>query len=90
MGPRSVDSPLSLRRDLSGGPHRARTGLTEDPSRFAGVREDAPGDSCDGSIPRASARLGRPVVKRFEPSRDREVLVVVDVERGAIPAWETF
>ena len=28
-------------------------------------------------------------MKRFEPSRDREVLLVVDVERGEVPAWET-
>jgi len=63
--------------------------LTEDPSRFAGIRDYAPGDPLRRIHPRASARLGRPVVKRFEPSRDREVLIALDVQTTAGPAWET-
>jgi len=78
--PRSVPAPPIHRRDRPGGTDRARFGLTEDPSRFAGIREYAPGDPIRHVHPRASARLGRPVVKRFEPSRDRDVLILLDVE----------
>ena len=87
--PRTVPTTALHRRDTWGGLDRARAGLTEDPSRFAGVREYAPGDPIRRIHPRASARLGRPVVKRFEPSRDREVLLALDVQTSAGQAWET-
>ena len=80
----------SCRRDIVGR-HRPGAGpvSAEDPSRFAGIREYAPGDPLRRVHPRASARLGRPVVKRFEPSRDREVLIALDVQTRDGPAWET-
>jgi uncharacterized protein (DUF58 family) len=87
--PRTVPAAPLHRRDTVGGTDRARFGLSEDPSRFAGVREYAPGDPVRRVHPRASARLGRPVVKVFEPSRDREVLLALDVQTRAGPAWET-
>jgi uncharacterized protein (DUF58 family) len=87
--PRTVPATALHRRDTWGGQDRARAGLTEDPSRFAGVREYAPGDPLRKIHPRASARLGRPVVKRFEPSRDREVLLALDVQTTNGPTWET-
>lgn len=87
--PRTVPTRALQRRDTWGGQDRARLGLTEDPSRFAGVREYAPGDPLRRIHPRASARLGRPIVKRFEPSRDREVLLALDVQTATGPAWET-
>jgi uncharacterized protein (DUF58 family) len=87
--PRTVPTAALDRRDTWGGLDRARFGLTEDPSRFAGVREYAPGDPIRRIHARASARLDRPVVKRFEPSRDREVLIALDVETAAGQAWET-
>ena len=87
--PRTVPATALQRRDTLGGADRARFGLTEDPSRFAGIRDYAPGDPLRRIHPRASARLGRPVVKRFEPSRDREVLIALDVQTTAGPAWET-
>ena len=87
--PRTVDAPPLIQRDQVGGLERARTGLSEDPSRFAGIREYSPGDSVRRVHPRASARLGRPVVKRFEPSRDREVIVALDVRLVAGEAWGT-
>jgi uncharacterized protein (DUF58 family) len=47
------------------GRHRAsKAGLTEDPSRFAGVRPYAPGDPLRRVHQRASARLGTAVTKR--------------------------
>lgn len=87
--PRMVPAASLQRRDTLGGADRAKFGLTEDPSRFAGIRDYAPGDPLRRIHPRASARLGRPVVKRFEPSRDREVLLALDVQTGAGPHIET-
>ena len=87
--PRTVPTAALQRRDTWGGLDRARAGLSEDPSRFAGIREYAPGDPLRRIHPRASARLGRPVVKRFEPSRDREVLLALDVQTTTGQAWET-
>lgn len=85
--PRTVPTAALHRRDTWGGQDRARSGLSEDPSRFAGIREYAPGDPIRRIHPRASARLRRPVVKRFEPSRDREVLIALDVQTSTGPAW---
>jgi len=85
--PRTVPTSALPRRDMIGGNDRARFGLAEDPSRFAGIRAYAPGDPLRRVHPRASARLGRPVVKRFEPSRDREVLLALDVQTANGAAW---
>jgi uncharacterized protein (DUF58 family) len=86
--PRVVPAVGLTRRDTWGGEQRTHVGLTEDPSRFAGVREYAPGDPLRRIHTRASARLGRPVVKRFEPSRDRQVLLALDVQTTGGPGWE--
>jgi uncharacterized protein (DUF58 family) len=86
--PRTVGRTDIERPDQWGGISRAKAGLTEDPSRFAGVRPYAPGDPLRRIHHRASARVGAPVTKRFEPSRDREVLIVLDVQIEHGPAWE--
>ncbi|HEX4897242.1 MAG TPA: DUF58 domain-containing protein [Candidatus Limnocylindrales bacterium] len=78
--PRTVPAPALARRERVGGTDRARRGLTEDPSRFVGVRDYQPGDPVRRLHARASVRLGRPMSKKFEPSRDRDVLLVVDLE----------
>ncbi len=88
--PRTVPTAGLHRRDTWGGQDRARVGLSEDPSRFAGIREYAPGDALRRIHPRASARLGRPVVKRFEPSRDREVLIALDVQTSDSAVWASI
>jgi uncharacterized protein (DUF58 family) len=85
--PRTVPAPMLLEQDRLGGEDRANAGLSEDPSRFAGIREYAPGDPIRRIHPRASARLGRPVTKRFEPSRDREVLIALDIQTSPGPSW---
>jgi uncharacterized protein (DUF58 family) len=61
----------------------ARRSLVEDPSRFAGVRPYAPGDPVRHIHWRASARLGTPLVKRFDPSRDRDVVIALDIQTTA-------
>ncbi len=86
--PRTVAAPSLERPERWGGVERVRAGLTEDPARFAGVRPYAPGDPLRRIHPRASARLGRPVTKRFDPSRDREVLIALDVQTEHGQAWE--
>jgi uncharacterized protein (DUF58 family) len=86
--PRTVATPEMERPERWGGVERVKAGLTEDPARFAGVRPYAPGDPLKRIHQRASARLGRPVTKRFEPSRDREVLIALDVQTEHGPAWD--
>ncbi len=66
-------------RDRSG-VLRAHRSLVEDVSRFAGVRPYAPGDPVRHLHWRATARLGVPVVKRFDPSRDRDVVIALDIQ----------
>ncbi len=83
--PRTVAAPAIARRERWGGTDRARRGLGEDPSRFVGIRPFQPGDARRRLHARASARLGRPMAKRFEPSRDRDVLLVVDLEPADQP-----
>jgi uncharacterized protein (DUF58 family) len=87
--PRSLPIGDVDRRDRWGGVNRARYGLTEDPTRFAGVRDYQPGDPLRRIHQRASARLGRPVVKRFEPARHHEVLIALDIQTAEGPAWQT-
>src|SRR5690349_18284643 len=53
--PRIVAADPLRRRDRWGGTDRALFGLTEDPPRFAGLREYAPGDPLRRVHPRASA-----------------------------------
>ena len=85
--PRTVPAGGLDRPDRWGGDNRARFGLTEDPARFAGVRPFAFGDPRRRLHHRTSARLGRPVTKRFEPSREREILIALDVQLEHGPAW---
>jgi uncharacterized protein (DUF58 family) len=57
-----------------------RRGMVEDPSRFAGVRPYLPGDPVRHLHWRTTARLGTLLVKRFDPSRDRDVVVALDIQ----------
>ena len=70
---------LDARHDWQG-ERSTRTGRIEDPSRFAGVRPYAAGDAVRRLHWRATARLGQPVVKRFDPARERDVVIVLDIE----------
>ena len=86
--PRTIATTELAPIDRWGDLDRARQGLVEDPSRFAGVRPYAPGDPVRRVHARTSARLDHPMLKRFEPSRDREVLVALDVQTSDGPAWD--
>jgi uncharacterized protein (DUF58 family) len=70
------------------GDRRARQGLFHDPALFGGVRPFQPGDSLRIVHWRATARLGSPVSKRFEPARGRELVIAIDVQTIEGAHWE--
>jgi uncharacterized protein (DUF58 family) len=80
-----VRSPSGSVIDL--GTRPARRGLIEDPSLFAGVRPFQRGDPRRRIHERASARLGRPVSKRYEPSTARNVVIALDITTHDGPIW---
>ncbi len=71
-----------------GGTERARRGLIEHPALYAGVRDYQPGDPLRHLHHRASARLGHPVTKRFEPARERDLLIALDIQTLEGPTWQ--
>jgi uncharacterized protein (DUF58 family) len=86
--PKVVPVPALTRPDRLGDLDRARSGLIEDPARFAGVRPYSPGDPLRRVHARTSARVGAPMTKRFEPSRERQVLLAVDIQTGGGRGWD--
>lgn len=70
------------------GERRARQGLVHDPALFGGVRPFQAGDPLRRIHWRATARVGRPVSRRFEPARSQQVMFVLDVQTLSGPAWE--
>jgi uncharacterized protein (DUF58 family) len=78
--PRTVAAASVVRPDRWGDLDRAQRGLLEDPSRFAGIRPYSPGDPIRRIHARSSARLQKPMTKRFEPSRERDVLIALDLQ----------
>ncbi len=85
--PRSV--PVRAHAPLSRMPGAARVqrGLFEDPTRFAGIRPYQPGDSLRRVHWKATARLGTPVSRRFEPAQERELIIALDVQTIAGQYW---
>lgn len=69
------------------GTTRTTRGLYEDPSLFAGVRPYQPGDQLRRIHWKATARVGRPVSRRFHPAREREVVLAVDIQTIAGASW---
>lgn len=86
--PRTVPIRGVPQRARWGGSERARRGLLEHPLSYAGVREYQPGDPLRKLHHRASARVGRPLSKRFDPAREREVLLAMDLQTLEGPAWQ--
>ncbi|HET6380565.1 MAG TPA: DUF58 domain-containing protein [candidate division Zixibacteria bacterium] len=70
------------------GERRARRSLHADPALYGGVRPFQPGDSLRRVHWRATARLGQPVSRRYEPARGRQVVLVLDVQTIEGPEWE--
>jgi uncharacterized protein (DUF58 family) len=61
----------------------ARRQLTEDPARLSGVRAYAAGDSLRRIHWKATAHEDRLLVKKFQPSQDLPVSIVLDLDREA-------
>lgn len=70
------------------GERRARSSLFVDQSLYGGVRPFQAGDSLRRVHWRATARLGTPVSRRYEPARGRDVVLVVDVQTLDGPHWQ--
>ncbi len=87
--PRIVPVAVSQRHEHWGGERRALRGLQLDMTRYAGIRAYQPGDPIRSIHWPATARLGTPVSRRFEPGRRREVVVVLDVQTIEGPSWAT-
>jgi uncharacterized protein (DUF58 family) len=87
--PRSVRVNLTETDDPWGGERRARRGLVDDRTRYAGVRPYQPGDPLRAIHWRASARLGQPVTRLFEPGRHREVVIALDLQTVEGSRWST-
>jgi uncharacterized protein (DUF58 family) len=85
--PRTVPVQVLGPAALPFGPRRIRQGLVEDPALFAGVRPFQRGDPRRRVHERATARLGRPVSKRFEPSAVRDVVIALDIQTLPGPIW---
>ncbi len=81
--PVRATAPLS---DLPGSAKVLR-GLFEDPALFAGVRPYQPGDALRRVHWKASARLGRPVSRRYDPVHERDVIIALDAQTVAGPFW---
>ena len=69
------------------GSARSRASLFTDPSRFAGVRRYEPGDPLRRIHWRATARVGEPVSRRYEPVHERQVVLAIDLQTVPGPHW---
>jgi uncharacterized protein (DUF58 family) len=85
--PRSVPVMLATPQLAPLGERRARFGLHHDPALFAGVRPYQPTDPRRAVHWRATARMGQPVSKRFEPATLRRTVIALDVQTNEEPYW---
>ena len=85
--PRIVSVRSALAQSPSVGATRAAKGLFEEPSLFAGVRPYQPGDPLRRIHWKATARVGRPVSRRYDPGREREVLIALDMQTMSEAWW---
>ena len=85
--PRSV--PVRGTEHLSDvpGTARRRHGLFEEPTLYAGVRPYRSGDPLRRVHWKATARLRRPVSRRYDPGVARESVIAVDAQTVPGPFW---
>jgi len=88
VAPRSVPVRQAGARSRWSPVARPASGFPEDPALVAGVRAYQPGDPPRRIHWKATARTGTPSSKHYEASRQREVVVVVDIqtEPGRMPS----
>jgi uncharacterized protein (DUF58 family) len=80
IAPRSLPLKRADQRSRWNPMARPLTGFPEDPALFAGVRAYLPGDPPRRIHWKATARTGSPRSKRYDASREREVLIAVDIQ----------
>ncbi len=85
--PRVVGVRSTVTDSPSVGASPSVRGLHEEPSLFAGVRPYQPGDPLRRIHWKATARVGRPVSRRYDPAREREALIAVDMQTLSGPSW---
>jgi uncharacterized protein (DUF58 family) len=85
--PRIVPVRTPLTQSPTMATTRASRGLYEEPSLFAGVRPYQPGDQLRRVHWKATARVGRPVSRRFDPAREREVILAIDIQTIPGESW---
>ncbi len=78
--PRSVPVRAGAPLSQLPGSARVRRGLFEDPAQFAGVRPYHPGDPLRRIHWKATARLRRPVSRRYDPGHEREMIIALDAQ----------
>jgi uncharacterized protein (DUF58 family) len=86
IAPRSLPVRTGAHHARWSAQQRAVPGFPEDPAHFVGVRAYQPGDSPRRIHWRATARTGTPRSKRFEASRERELLLAIDIQTVDGPA----
>jgi uncharacterized protein (DUF58 family) len=69
------------------GSARAPRGLFEEPTLYAGVRPYRPGDALRRVHWKATARLHRPVSRRYDPGLERETILAIDAQTVPGPFW---
>lgn len=85
--PRIVPVRSAVTHSPSAGASRAITGLVEEPTLFAGVRPYQSGDHPRRIHWKATARLDRPVSRRYDAARERAVLLAVDLQTLPGAPW---
>ena len=85
--PRYVPVHASAPMSQLPGSARVPRGLFEDAALFAGVRPYQAGDSLRRIHWKASARLGQPVSRRYDPVYERDVVIALDVQTVPGPFW---
>jgi uncharacterized protein (DUF58 family) len=80
VAPRTLPVRTGASRARWSTQQRAVAGFPEDPAHVVGVRAYRPGDSPRRIDWRATARTGTPLSKRFEASRERELLLALDIQ----------
>jgi uncharacterized protein (DUF58 family) len=85
--PRSLPVRGATQLSQVPGAARSRRGLFEEPTLYAGVRPYLPGDPLRRIHWKATARVGRPVSRRYDPGHDRESVIALDAQTVAGPFW---
>jgi len=88
IAPRSVPVRRELGRTADRAHQRPARGHGADRALYAGLRPYVHGDTLRDVHWKAAARTGELRSKRFDPSREREVLIALDIQSIPGPHWQ--